>query len=137
MSNTTPLSAANLATDARGLVLPPDGYHELLAELLTTLAAELLDQGLAPAAANDIAWRTTELIRDRWGGQAVYIAQGVGFETLRRYQQIWDEFTGNNVPELARKFDLSEVAIYQALRYMREKDRRDRQGDLFGAEKAA
>lgn len=124
------LAAADLPTDDRGLVLPPEGYHELLAEMLTTLAVELHDAGLDTTSANDIAWRTTEVFRDRWGGQNIYIGQGLSFESLQRYKQIWDKFTGDNVAELARHFDLSEQAVYKAIRIMREQDRQARQGML-------
>lgn len=103
---------------------PPQAYPEILGELLTLLAAELRSAGLDVTSSNDIAWRTTEVVRDRWGGQGIYIPQAVSFDTLQRYRAIWDAFTGQNVSDLARQFDLSEQAVYKAIRYMREETKR-------------
>ncbi|MBN8489614.1 MAG: hypothetical protein J0M20_18025, partial [Burkholderiales bacterium] len=102
------------------------------AELLTDAATMLVSGGLESTRANELAWNITELIRDRWGGQTLYIPQGLTFETLQRYESIWRAFTGDNVPELARQYDMSKMAVYRALAIMRERDRRARQGDLFG-----
>lgn len=113
------------------LIEPPTAYPEILGELLQLVATELREAGLDMTSANDIAWRTTEKVRDRWGGQGIYIPQAVSFETLERYRRLWDRFNGNNVSELAREFDLSEQAVYKALRYMREEVKRKNQLALF------
>lgn len=111
-------------------ITAPDGYPEVLGELLTTLHHELRAAGLDITSANDIAWRATERIRDAWGGQIVYVPQGAAFNTRQRYEDIWRDFTGKNVPELARRYNLSEQAVYAAIRLMREEVARRNQMSL-------
>lgn len=106
------------------LIEPPDAYPELLGDLLTNLARELKAAGLDVTSASDIAWRATEKVRDRWSGQTIYVPQAITYETRKRYEQIWNEFTGDNVPDLARRYRLSEQAVYAAIRHMREEHKR-------------
>lgn len=111
----------------KGPITPPEGYPEILSDLLTLLATKLAQSQVPQEQANTIAWECTEELRDVWGGQSVYINQGVTFETLRRYQEIWDKFTGDNIQELARSYDISEQAIYKAIRFMREEAKKRNQ----------
>jgi Mor family transcriptional regulator len=115
---TTPELPPHAGPDSE-LITPPPGYPELLSDLLTMLAGDLRDSGLPLHQANAIAWACTERLRDTWGGQSIYITQGLTFDTLQRYQAIWDKFNGQNVQELAREYDMSEQAIYKAIRIMR------------------
>jgi Mor family transcriptional regulator len=72
---------------------------------------------LASAAAREAV---NQICRD-YGGSLVYIKKG-GY---RRDAMIRDDFRGRNHTELARKYGLSEPAVYKILK--REKDARSRQ----------
>jgi Mor family transcriptional regulator len=111
-------------------IQPPDSYPEILGELLVTLQSELHAAGLDVTSANDIAWRTAEKIRDAWGGQTVYVPQGTAFEARQRYEEIWQAFDGKNVHSLARRHNISEQAVYAALRFMRDEMQRRQQPQL-------
>ena len=103
------------------IIAPPENYPELLAELLTMLALELRQAGLDVTSANDIAWRTVERVRDSWGGQVIYIPSGNRFDSVKRYEAMWQAFDGRNHAELARKFGVSEQTVYNAISLMRKR----------------
>lgn len=128
-SSTTATAAAPQAATAK-LIQPPEKYPEILSDLLTTLAEELHKAGLDVTTSNQISWGATECIRDKWGGQHIYINQGVSFETMARYRVIWDQFTGDNVAELARLHDISEPQLYKIIRIMRAEQQARTQGQL-------
>lgn len=128
MSQTATESATATATAT--LIQPPEKYPEILSDLLTTLAGELHKAGLDMTTSNQTAWVATEVIRDKWGGQLVYINQGVSFETMARYRLIWEQFTGDNVAELARQHNISEQQLYKIIRIMRADQQARLQGQL-------
>lgn len=123
-------TAAQEAGPATALIQPPEKYPEILSDLLTTLAAELHKAGLDVTTSNQTAWVATECIRDKWGGQLVYINQGVSFETMARYRVIWEQFNGDNVAELARQHNISEQQLYKIIRIMRAEQQARLQGQL-------
>ncbi|GFM37713.1 Mor transcription activator family protein [Desulfovibrio psychrotolerans] len=50
-------------------------------------------------------------LAEEWGGQLVYIPMNIG----RRNARIYDQFTGDNVHDLAKKFRLSVQRVYKII----------------------
>lgn len=66
-----------------------------------------------------------------FGGAPFYVPNGKTLATVLRSIQIWNEFTGNNVFELSRKFGVSTREIQFVLARMRRSEMRKVQGDMF------
>lgn len=108
-------------------------YPELLADLALQLRDFLTERGLDAAEAEDAAREAAEHVRQHWGGQVVYIPLGLSAAVMRRWEEIWTKFRGDNVPQLAREYKCSEVHINRILRKLREVKRRDVQREMFPA----
>lgn len=65
------------------------------------------------------------------GGRNYYLPKGERIKNALRNKRVYDEFTGRNVRELASRYHLSEVKIYQILREQRQLLRDRVQPGLF------
>lgn len=105
---------------------------ELLIELAQNIAHVLvelieLDKERADHVGQEIANRMAA----NWGGQLIYFPIGTAIKLSARDQEIWNEFTGNNHSQLARKYGVSLQWIYKIVKAMRQADLARRQGGLF------
>lgn len=113
-------------------------YPELLADLALLTREFLIDRAHVPSEQAELfARELAERVRHNFGGQIIYVPTGMGHDVAQRWQQIWNRFKGDNVPELAREFDCTEIHIYRVIRRMREIERRKTQGQLFPQAPAA
>lgn len=115
-------------------MLPSDdksGYPELLADLADQVAVKLAALGIAADKAADIGWHVAEHIREHWKGQSPYIPKGQAYDLSNRDIQIYAEFNGSNHDALARKYNLTEMRIYQIIKAARAAHIRKTQGALF------
>lgn len=112
---------------------PQDGkYPQLLADLATHVAKFLEERlGIPQTDAEAAGFNTAEHVRELWGGQMLYIPEGVSFETRKRYEEIWGKFDGKNVSELAVEYGLSVQQLYKIIRIMRAESVRKNQHKLF------
>ena len=65
------------------------------------------------------------------GGVQFYFPKGEVLEHQLKSMNIWRDFDGNNIFELAKKYDTSTQNIYAAIRKMRALECRKRQKQLF------
>lgn len=100
-----------------------DKYPEILTDIAGMLREFHLGRGVAPDEAGKLAFEEAEVLRQNLGGQLVYIPLGKGHEALKRWTEIWGKFTGDNVPQLAAEYKVSEAYVYQIIRRMRELER--------------
>ncbi|MGO1073188.1 Mor transcription activator family protein [Lysobacter sp. CA199] len=100
---------SDVASQARGLLLEHDVCNEEAARLI----------------GHELGQRMAE----HWGGQSLYVPQGVALRVLPIHAEIYRRFTGRNAPELAREYGLSIQWVYQVIKRMRRRDRT--QPDLF------
>jgi len=107
----------------------PD-YPEILADAARHLRTTFLDLGFPAEQAEFAAREAAEFLRTHWGGQQLYFAKGVSFAASQRDEQIWREFNGRNVDELARKHELSTRMVLYIVERMREVERARRQLSL-------
>lgn len=105
---------------------------ELLADLAKHIEAELISK----VAANDdlakqIGIEIAHKVAHTWGGAVIYIPRNLVLLISERDRQIYREFNGHNHQELARKYNVSVVWIYQIVKKIRKEEIARRQMDLF------
>jgi len=66
-----------------------------------------------------------------WGGQNIYFPMGLSYKLSQRDRQIYDDFTGANHSELARKYGVSLQWIYKIVKTVRQEEMARRQGAVF------
>lgn len=66
------------------------------------------------------------------GGRMRYLPTADRLRTWFRNREIWEEFNGRNVMELAKKYQMTDVGIYAIVREQRAIHTKKAQPDLFG-----
>lgn len=93
-------------------------------ELINDLAAKVssesvdflgVDEEKAKAFGQIIADRITE----EWGGQSFYLPMNMVRKLKTRDDQIFADYTGDNIAELCMKYKLSRQAIYRIIKKVR------------------
>lgn len=105
---------------------------ELLAEMAHHVSAvlkEMTDMGTDEA--DNIAFEVITRIAEQWGGCQFYFPKGVAMQYYRRYRQIYQDFTGSNHTDLAKRYHLSIQRIYKIIDIVRTEEIRRRQRDIF------
>lgn len=108
---------------------------ELLLDLADRTARILqeridIDQDLAAHVASELARN----IAQSWGGQTIYVPQGLGMFAHERDELIYREFNGTNHAELARKYKISMQWVYSIVKKMRAMKFKQMQPGLFAEE---
>lgn len=62
-----------------------------------------------------LARRVTTRIALEFGGEQIYLPR----DKVRRDARIYDDYTGDNIPELRARYHLSESTLYQIIRAQR------------------
>jgi Mor family transcriptional regulator len=133
MMNSAPLDP-RAGIPAPLAALMDDHFPERLAIMATHLYSVL-------AAADDLRplgeARLAELVLDQVdrysaeeGGSSFYVMKGLRFRLSQRDRRIVDEFTGNNIEQLAAKHGLSDMRIRQILAAARAEHIARNQGRL-------
>lgn len=65
--------------------------------------------------AEKIAYDLSQSMTAHWGGSMLYIPKTSPDKLQKRNLAIWSDFTGNNHHQLAQKYNLSTITIYQIL----------------------
>ena len=100
---------------------PQETPRHLGRELLQDLAAKVAEMtqamlGVPEAKAKAFSQEVAGWLADDWGGQNIYVPMDLVGRLSLRNAQIYREFTGDNQPELATKYDLSVQTIYRILK---------------------
>lgn len=107
---------------------------DLLSEAVEPIAKVLQESlGVTAEVAEAAAVEVTMLFAHLWGGQVVYIPKGVSIQASKLHQQIYDDWTGHNHPEVASKHGVSVQYVYRVIKRMRKAIIARDQGDLFDA----
>lgn len=109
-------------------------YPEILTDLSTRITERLVKRGVERQLAGEVAGEVTEEMRHHWGGQLIYVPQGLSFEKRKEYDRVWKAFTGHNYDQLAREFKKSVSQVYRIVEIMRAEEMRKRQTDMFSEE---
>ena len=71
-------------------------------------------------------------IAEYMGGVQVYLPRGDKLRQQGRDIEIYEQFKGNNIKQLAHKYHLTDKTIYEIIAKMRNIELKQRQPDLFG-----
>ncbi len=85
-------------------------YSEFLADFRDKASELLQDFTAQPRQA---AERLIEFIKKDWAGQQVYFPKNAAYELASRDWQIYNEFNGQNLHEISKKYGLTAARIYQ------------------------
>ena len=105
--------------------------HELLSDVAEHSKLILKDHGIETQLAEQTGVAIADFLASHWGGQLVNIPKDYVFKLAKRDIEIYDEFTGTNHSELARKFDMSVRGIYKIVERARKRDMDHRQPRLL------
>lgn len=116
--------------------LPEDRWPQQLAELLAFIEAVFKRRGMSPRDAFDLASEVTIEISYAFGGQCFYMPLGKKLRTALRDAEIWRQHNGRpeQIPELAKKYGVTEVYMYDIIARQRKLHVNRHQGSLFPEE---
>ncbi|BCV65526.1 hypothetical protein TUM17387_08850 [Shewanella carassii] len=73
-----------------------------------------------------VTFKFISLLISVCGGSQIYLPKEESFKKLIVYRLVYDEFSGNNITELSKKYNISEQAVYRIVKACREADRESR-----------
>ncbi|MFI8017644.1 Mor transcription activator family protein [Serratia marcescens] len=105
---------------------------ELMKGVADAVVHVLLHQARLPQQeAQSVASALVERLTFAWGNSTIQIPKGQRYINLQRYRRIFDEFTGDNHSQLAKKFECSIQWIYAVVKRMRQDYINRHQADMF------
>jgi len=105
---------------------------ELLQDMAAHVQSVLIEYGeIDPIKASSLSAEAVERVAKAWGGITVYFPKGDYIQSHRMAQDVWHDFNGSNVQELARKHGISLVWAYKIIKNKRAEHLARRQGQLF------
>jgi len=92
--------------------------------------------GLGRGGGGDLPDVVTELVRTAWAGERVYVPKGQSFDLRRRDYEIWRQWDGTwrTRRALSRKYNLTEMRLYQIIDKVRRMERERTHPKLPGVE---
>jgi Mor family transcriptional regulator len=107
-------------------------YPQTLRDLADVVAQQLVDaQVLDEARARQVGRTVADRVCEEWQGQIVTVPKAALFRVRKRWQEIYERFTGNNHAELAREYGMGVRQIYKVIAVMRAEYRARASADLF------
>jgi Mor family transcriptional regulator len=111
--------------------LPEGRWPQMLADFVDVLRAAYQRAGIDPDQTDRLARQGVMALSDYLGGRYFYLAKGENLKQALRDDEIWREFDGQNIAELAQRYSVSERHVYRVLAEQRAMRRKRRQGQLF------
>lgn len=102
-----------------------------LVAMVDVVMARLRRLGVDDETARQHAAAAMHALSEYHGGRQFYLPKGDTLEIALRNKRLWDEFTGHNVEQLAERYGLTFVQVYNILREQRALHRKRVQPDLF------
>lgn len=87
--------------------------------------------GVLQHIASAVAAQIEHLAREK-GGAPIYISKGIAIRLSARDHDLCKEYRGDNIPQLARKYDLTEVRVRQIVALWQQEQFARRQPRLPG-----
>jgi Mor family transcriptional regulator len=106
-------------------------WPKTLAEIFRVHEAYNLRRGMTSDRAALDARDRTILLGEYLGGRMLYLPKGEALRTAVLHALIWRDFRGHNHEELAAKYQINIVSIYEILRAQRALSSHRMQGRLF------
>lgn len=117
-----------------GIEAPEDKWPQILAEIVDVLRAVSRKRGRSDAEAIADAEAGALAIGKHIGGATIYLPRGDRLREFLRDRRIWQEFTGGNTLELARRHGLTERHVQRILAEQRVIHVRRIQPQLFDSD---
>lgn len=112
-------------------LMPDDEMKKRWPEIMLTVYELIREECVKFNIDEQIAMIMLAKLCKKTGGLQFYFPKGEILEHQLKLMYIWRDFNGNNVFELARKYDTSTQNIYTAIRTMRSVEVKKRQFQLF------
>ncbi|CAA0111577.1 Uncharacterised protein [BD1-7 clade bacterium] len=95
-------------------------WPQTLAEMVDVIESRLSrEKDIKSEQANRLAKIVVFEIAQYFGGRPVYLPMGKRIEQALRDQDIWRDFTGDNIDRLIKKYKLSHQSIRDAIQRQR------------------
>lgn len=105
--------------------------HELLSDVAVQATAVATELGVAADVAEQVGIAIAEHLGQHWGGQLINFPKDYLFKLASRDMQIYNEFTGKNHAQLARKYKMTARGIYKIIERVHKREVDRRQHSLF------
>ncbi|ELE2164749.1 transcriptional regulator [Vibrio fluvialis] len=93
---------------------------------------DIFREELKKAGADEsIAIRLISATCQNFGGMQFYLGRGDALKRHIRDLQIWHDFTGNNVDEIIKKYNVGYSQVYRIIARMRQREIKRNQPSLF------
>lgn len=110
-----------------------DRVHEFTATLLDSLVRQMiLIGGLPRSTAEKVGEVVVDYVLDEFGGENIYVPRNISGIVRRRNRQIYEEWSGNNHDELAKKYNITRQRVYAIIKEERQRIYAEKQIDMFG-----
>lgn len=110
----------------------PDGkWPTMLAEFIDVLRDTFVRRGMSAEDADQLARAGVLALSEYLGGRYFYLSRGDRVRAALRDDEVWREFNGRNIAELAARHGLTERQVYRAIAEQRAMRVKRRQGQLF------
>jgi Mor family transcriptional regulator len=107
-----------------------DKRHELLSDIADHAAHVMREHGVPADVAEQAGAAVADHLCDAWAGSTVCFPKDYRFKITQRDLKILAEFNGRNHHELAKRWGLTENAIYKLLKRIQERKFDRDQGKL-------
>jgi len=94
-------------------------WPKSMMEMADVLENAFAQNGHAPEEATHLASTAIEALAFLAGGRIFYLPKGKALKVALKHRQIYQEFNGTNVSELAKKHDLSSAQVYKIVKQQR------------------
>lgn len=94
--------------------------HDVILDLADHIKNMLEEHGIESSLADQCAISTADHLAKHWGGQNIYIPKRFGKGLIERNRKIYSEFDGRNITELAKRYNLTDNAVYGIIRRFRK-----------------
>ncbi len=90
--------------------------NELLTDLVAVAARHLVEHDVPAVTAEIVANTLADRLADYWGGQSLTFPRDFRWKLAKVELEIYDRFTGNNLEELVREYNMTERGLRKLLR---------------------
>ena len=105
--------------------------HELYADLMALVLRQLGEYGVGDNEATLIAGDLADRLADHWGGQNITFPKEYRRKLSQVELEIFDAFKGDNLSDVAQRYDLSERGLRKMIARVTKRIRAGAQGGLF------
>lgn len=102
-------------------------WPEAVRQIYETLRHDLEQAQIDPM----IAIKLVHSICEQFGGMQIYLPRGEQLDREIENLKIWNEFSGDNVPDLAQRYHKSMQHIYRVIDKMRKREMSKRQYNII------